>query len=487
MTEHDFHFSSTHLENKITQIKSSTNIDLHNKEDQLNFIKECKESGLGKGPLKIGTISRYVGVLFQLAVELGDMPFRKTKKDDVKNAFMKISEGWSPGTKKRCAGYVKTFFKWLKGTDSLPRQVSSLKFGFPDRKKPKVVLDEHDVTRICQAARNLFELATFLLFYELGVRASELLSLRYKDIELELASDEPYGEAVIIEGKGGYSSGRVPLVCSLPVIDEWLKNFPIKGNDEAPLLPKYNPITKAWEHKPMSYDSLCRLLIRLCKRAGIDKKITSHTMRRSRATNLSYFGFTDEFLRPYFRWGKESLEPSTYVQFSNKHMKNSLLVFHGFKPKDDMKSPLTPVQCSKCKTYNLPFPTLVFQDRCRNCGFNYLHETKNNLSIEELIKVATISPATNTSNVGGNVNLIPVPIIIIPESMVPKFFQNCNFLDNRIFQNNQTTFQFLVKSTEVQQNNINSVESRAQPAGDTNDDVHSEQIKSKLLKEGVTL
>ena len=69
----------------------------------------------------------------------------------------------------------------------------------------------------------------------------------------------------------------------------------------------------------------------------------------------------------------------------------------------------------------------------------------------------------NISKVDENTKSVFVPIVIIPETIVPKIFQNYNFsIENKILHKNQANFQFLSNPNSNNIKNSNKIISRNQ-------------------------
>ncbi|WP_223267236.1 tyrosine-type recombinase/integrase [Polaribacter sp. IC073] len=117
--------------------------------------------------------------------------------------------------------------------------------------------------------KNLKHRAVLALIYSCGLRISELINLRLKDINLERK------QLFVSEGKG-----RKDRYVSLA--DSFLPLFSNYFNS-------YKPIyyfVEGRTNKKYSAESVRQFLKKSCREASINKNVTPHTLRHSYATHL---------------------------------------------------------------------------------------------------------------------------------------------------------------------------------------------------------
>jgi len=149
---------------------------------------------------------------------------------------------------------VRRFLEWAGAAKDLPA-VPRRRRGFSG------TLTWSEVERLLNASRDLLDALIVSLLAETGLRASELLSLRLEDIDLER------GEVRV---RGKYGKERVVFLGRLSrfLLEEWLR----LGLAKERLI-------------PISYQALYKRLKGLARRAGIDpKKVRPHILRHTFAT-----------------------------------------------------------------------------------------------------------------------------------------------------------------------------------------------------------
>ena len=137
-----------------------------------------------------------------------------------------------------------------------------------DRLLPSV-LSEEEMQKLLGASQNIKHRCIMFLLYSAGLRISELLGLKWKDI------DEYRMIIYIRGGKGG--KDRITLLSKLAL--GYLKYY----------LELYKP--KEWlfespTESQYSARSVNQFIHRYCSMAGIRKRVSAHTLRHSFATHL---------------------------------------------------------------------------------------------------------------------------------------------------------------------------------------------------------
>lgn len=137
-----------------------------------------------------------------------------------------------------------------------------------DRQLPSV-LSEQEIQKLLWAAQNIKHRCIMFLLYSAGLRISELLNLKWKDL------DEHRMIIYIRGGKG--RKDRITLLSKLAL--DYLKHY----------LSLYEP--KEWLFEGLgggqySSRSVNRFIHRYCYLAGIYRQVSAHTLRHSFATHL---------------------------------------------------------------------------------------------------------------------------------------------------------------------------------------------------------
>ena len=153
--------------------------------------------------------------------------------------------------------FLRVFFRWLK-----------LNVKVPIVKLPKrriEILDENEIVRLILASKDTLDLLILTLLLETGLRISEALSLRVKDIN--------FSKREIRVRNAKYNEERVVFFSELTelILKKWIFEKNLKPDDKL---------------IPISYVAVWKRLKTLAKRANIDpSKVRPHILRHTFATN----------------------------------------------------------------------------------------------------------------------------------------------------------------------------------------------------------
>ncbi len=152
--------------------------------------------------------------------------------------------------------FVRKFLEWLGVGEDLP-VVPRRKHIIPD------TLSWEEVEKLIESSKDLLDAVIVSVLAETGLRASELLSLKVRDIDLER------GEVRV---RGKYGKERIVI---LGPISKTLLNAYIERTGKSPREPLI----------PLTYQALHKRLKRLAERAGIDpSRVRPHVLRHTFAT-----------------------------------------------------------------------------------------------------------------------------------------------------------------------------------------------------------
>jgi site-specific recombinase XerD len=138
-----------------------------------------------------------------------------------------------------------------------------------ERRLP-VVLSRDEVRRLFAVVTNLKQKALFMVAYDAGLRLSEILNLRVDDID---------SERMVIRVRQG--KGKKDRYARLTTgLLELLRKYWCAYRPEGLLFPG------ACKHKRYDLATPGQLLKKACRKAGITKRVSMHTLRHSFATHL---------------------------------------------------------------------------------------------------------------------------------------------------------------------------------------------------------
>lgn len=243
----------------------------------LNYI--LVEKGLSEK-----TLESYSRDLTRYATFLADNDIKEITGDDtyliLKHMITLRDQGLSPRSRARHLVTIRSFYAFLYKEKTLKKDPAKL-IDFPKSglKLPDTLCIE-EVTTLIDAPdrtthRGIRDAAMIELLYAAGLRVSELVSLKMRDINLEASFIRVFGkgskERVVPIGQ--YAKDKIVfyLTYARPNL---LKK---KASDY---------LFVARQEKPLTRQGFWKLLNRYALKAGIDKNISPHTLRHSFATHL---------------------------------------------------------------------------------------------------------------------------------------------------------------------------------------------------------
>lgn len=206
---------------------------------------------------------------------------------------------YKPKTFKNKVVVIRSFIKYLYARDRTSIRPERIEI-------PKVVDEEpnfltpEEADKLVRAAHNVRNRAIILTLIRSGLRVSELVSLRYDDI---------YERSIVVRcGKGG--KARVTFI-------DRETEIAIKTYLQGQRRREYLFINQS-KHQ-MSRQMVFALVKQTAERAGIEKKVTPHTLRHTFATNLLQNGARIEDVQPMM--GHKSIQTTRiYMHFTNDYL-----------------------------------------------------------------------------------------------------------------------------------------------------------------------
>ena len=273
---------------------------------------------------------------------------------------------------------LKKFFKWL-GKEEIVSWFS-LK-NVETKISPQDLITEEEFERMMSACMSSRDRALISLLYETGARIGEIGSMRIKDV-----SFDDYG-AIIWLPKSKTIRRKLRVVYSARYLSEWLSDHPMKDNSEAALWIK---LSGSRALQPMVYKDLHAQLRRICKRAGIKKRIYPHLFRHTRATRL-LAKVPETIGAKYMGWINGSKMVGVYVHLASEDVDEAILKMHGIKTNNNNKD-LEVIQCSRCMQVNPA--TSRF---CSRCGLPLTEGAIQEIEEWEKRKNEALNELTNPS------------------------------------------------------------------------------------------
>jgi len=250
------------------------------------------------------TTRNYLRVVTEFAKYFGKPPDRLGLNElRTYQAYLLRERKLTPGTVVNQVAALRFFFvKTLKRhqfRDFLP---------YPqDRRRLPTVLSREEVSRLINAAGNLFRRTLLMTLYGTGMRRSELASLKVDDIDSQRMIIR------VVAGKGGKDR-------DLPLSSALLETLREYWQWRKPKLYMFPTRTRGRTlDQPISDKTVWIACSEAARQAGIKKRITPHTLRHSWATHLLEAGTDLRTIQVLL--GHGDLETTAqYLHLSRRHL-----------------------------------------------------------------------------------------------------------------------------------------------------------------------
>src|SRR2546425_3048367 len=176
-----------------------------------------------------------------------------------------------------------------------------------DRRRLPTVLSREEVSRLIDAAGTLFRRTLLMTLYGTGMRRSELANLKVSDIDSQRMIIR------VVAGKGG-KDRDLPLS---PTLLETLREYWRWRKPKLYMFP--TRIRGLPAEEPISDKTVWIACSEAARRAGINKRVTPHTLRHSWATHLLEAGTDLRTIQVLL--GHGDLETTAqYLHLSQRHL-----------------------------------------------------------------------------------------------------------------------------------------------------------------------
>jgi site-specific recombinase XerD len=218
------------------------------------------------------TQATYIRAVRQFARYLRRPPDTATAEDLRNYQLYLVDHGTSPISLNAAITGLKFFFGVTLDRGAL---MAKMQHVFVPRTLP-VVLSRDEVKRLIAAADSLKYQTALSVAYGAGLRASEVVGLKVGDVD---------GQRMVLRiqrGKGGKDRYAMLSPVMLERLRTWWRVARAQGKmpNGGWLFPGQNPID------PMSPRQLNRAVHAAARAAGLDKRVSMHTLRHSFATHL---------------------------------------------------------------------------------------------------------------------------------------------------------------------------------------------------------
>ena len=218
------------------------------------------------------TQTSYIRAVRKLAAFLGRSPDTATVDDLRRFQLHLVDSGCSPITLNATITGLKFFFDVTIDRGEVMAKMQPVRV---PRTLP-VVLSREEVARLIAATRNLKHQTALSVAYGAGLRASEVIALKVGDVDSQRMTLR------VERGKG--RKDRYAMLS--PVLLERLRAWWRVGHAQGKILPGGWLFPGLDPMDPLTTRQLNRCIHAAAQGAGIDKRVSMHTLRHSFATHL---------------------------------------------------------------------------------------------------------------------------------------------------------------------------------------------------------
>jgi integrase/recombinase XerD len=218
------------------------------------------------------TQTSYVRAVRKLAVFLNRSPDTATAEDLRRFQLHLVDQGTSPITLNATITGLKFFFDTTLNHGELMAKMSPVRVP----QTLPVVLSREEVARLLAAVSNLKHQTALSVAYGAGLRSSEVIALKVGDIDSERMTLR------VEQGKGRKDRYAMLSPVLLERLRAWWRLAHAQGKifSKGWLFPGLNPMD------PLSARQLNRAIRAGADAAGIDKRVSMHSLRHAFATHL---------------------------------------------------------------------------------------------------------------------------------------------------------------------------------------------------------
>ena len=214
----------------------------------------------------------YIRAVRNFTKYLGRSPDTATVEDLRKYQLHLVDHGISPASLNSAISGLKFFFNVTLDRSDLMAKMQPVHL---PRKLP-VILSPEEVSRLIAAAGNLKHQTALAVAYGTGLRVNEVVNLKVGDIDSQRMTLR------VEQGKGQKDRYAMLSPVLLERLRVWWRVARAQGKmlDGGWLFPGQNPV------RPLSARQLNRAIHAAAEEAGIDKRISMHSLRHAFATHL---------------------------------------------------------------------------------------------------------------------------------------------------------------------------------------------------------
>ncbi len=245
---------------------------------------------------------------------------------------------------------LKAFYRWLITRELNPhislQDLSELKSPptDTDTTDPGDLLTSDELAAMIRACKTHRDRALIAVTYETGARIGEVARLRWRDVQFD-----KYGVKITIhdtkEGKKRYPR----LINSTTYLAAWRNGYygPAAEGDAYVFVSADTAL-------PLKYRAIAQVITRAAKRAGIERNVHPHLLRKSRITELVRKNYQESVIKETFWANPDTQMFRTYLKLSEKDIDDEFLRKAGLKIDGEVVDDDKPRQCMFCSAISPP-------------------------------------------------------------------------------------------------------------------------------------
>ncbi|MFH1181474.1 MAG: site-specific integrase [Candidatus Woesearchaeota archaeon] len=334
----DIHHHERQYESTKEQLEKDTALIPENRQFILAYLRD---SELGKtikkgqkrkiGP---GRNIRAAGILKLMDKEWFRKPYDKITVKEMEDYILNLERGqiksdrktaYSSESQMTIKKFIRKFWKWLKGQSKFyPDEVEWIDTSGKEAEIKAVPGLRVGIEKMVDLAPDFQKKALIMTLFDGGMRESECLNLRLKDVE----KLEDSGAFVVRVRHSKTFPRNIGLPIATPLLSKWLEQHPDKSNSESPLWvtiktapngsQKIIPMGKAY-----FYNNIKRI-----GQKALGISVTPHMIRHTSATYFAPRLDRATYCRR-FGWSFASDMPDRYIDYAKLTEKKTVQVVKG--------------------------------------------------------------------------------------------------------------------------------------------------------------
>lgn len=308
---------------------------------------------------------------------IGSKPFNKVTQEDMMEWEKHLKKQYNENSLLLIETKIKIFYKYIKNKDKFKKSIFDQKeIIYPDSvrwmhiKQQKGlpitnILNEKQIKKLLDTCKDVREQVILVSLLDGGLRISELINLRIKNVQFDKKLGVNY---IIPVSKTQERKVQFFLIPGSTIyVREYLNHHARKNDQEAYFIytDKQSVKLEKRPYLPLTDAGVWRIINKIGKQAGIED-LHPHYLRHMSATMCCAKGFTEPMLRSRFGWSKASNMPSHYVHLVTNDTDNFIKKILGIKDEDQVQdTTLANVICWHCNEENP-----VTNKYCGRCSAN---------------------------------------------------------------------------------------------------------------------